>query len=67
MSEERRASLMLRELLALKYIYTEEVAERFTGQKILHLTDNQAVESIMSTGSRKPEIQEVALDIFMAC
>ena len=66
-SEERRASSTLRELLALKYIYTEEVAEQFAGQKILHLTDNQAVESIMSTGSRKPVIQKVALDIFMAC
>ena len=65
--EERNSSSTFRELLALRNIYTEAVADQFAGQKILHLTDNKAVESIMSTGSRKLEIQEVALAIFMAC
>ena len=65
--EERRSSSTVRELLALKFIYTEAVAAQFQGKKILHLTDNQAVESIMLSGSRKPEIQNIALAIFMAC
>ena len=43
------------------------MAAQFYGKKILHLTDNQAVESIMMSGSRKPNIQSVALAIFMAC
>ena len=64
---ERRSSSTMRELLALKFIYTEGVAAQFQGKKILHLTDNQAVESIMLTGSKKPEIQDTALAIFMAC
>ena len=65
--EERKSSSTLRELLALKFIYTEAVATQFYGKKILHLTDNQAVESIMMSGSRKPNIQSIALAIFMAC
>ena len=65
--EERSASSTFRELLALKFIYTESTAEQFAGKRILHLTDNQAVESIMLTGSKKQHIQKVALDIFSAC
>ena len=65
--EERRASSTLRELLCLKYIYTSEVSSRYQGENVLHITDNRAAVSIMSTGSRKPHLQKIAVEIFQAC
>ena len=43
------------------------MASQFQGKKILHRTVNQAVKKIMLTGSKKPEIQDTALAMFMAC
>lgn len=64
---EMAESSTMRELLALKYIYSGEEGAQFAGKKVLHLTDNQAVTSIMEVGSSKPKIQKVVLEIFLRC
>ena len=65
--EERRCSSTVRELLCLRYIYTSDVGSRYEGENVLHITDNKAAVSIMSTGSRKPHLQKLAVEIFQAC
>merc|ERR1711994_1052013 len=41
--------------------------QKFIGKKILLLTDNSAVVDILSNGSRKPELLEMAVDIYNKC
>ena len=65
--DERKASSTVRELLALKYIYGSSASDKFRGQKVLHLTDNQAAVSIWQVGSKKPHIQDLATEIFDIC
>ena len=65
--EERRSSSTMRELLALKFIYTSEISNLWSGFKVLHLTDNQAVASIVERGSKKKDLQEIILEIFLSC
>ena len=66
-AEEARSSSTERELLALKNIYTADVADRFSGMKVVHYTDNQAVKSIIEIGSKKIHLLQIALEIFHAC
>ena len=66
--EEKRKSSTFRELKALSFIYSDEATmQRFIGKKILHLTDNSAVVDILANGSRKPELLEMAVDIYNKC
>ena len=65
--EERRSSSTMRELLALKFIYTSEISNLWGGYRVLHLTDNQAVANIVEIGSRKEHLQEIVLEIFLSC
>ena len=65
--EEMKYCLTVRELLALKNIYTDVVADGFPGMRVVHYTDNQAVKSIIEIGSKKPHLLQIALDIFHAC
>ena len=65
--EERRGSSTVRELLALKFIYTSALADPWKGEKILHLTDNQAVVSITQNGSSSGHLQKIAVEIFRGC
>ena len=66
-AEEAKSSSTVRELLALKNVYTSEVSNRFSGSKVVHFTDNQAVATIIDIGSRKPHLMQIALEIFFAC
>ena len=66
-AEEAKSSSTVRELLALKNVYTSEVSNRFLGSKVVHFTDNQAVATIIDIGSRKPHLMQIALEIFFAC
>merc|ERR1712243_463319 len=66
-AEEARSSSTERELLALKNIYTADVSDRFSGMKVVHYTDNQAVKSIIEIGSKKIHLLQIALEIFHAC
>lgn len=65
--EERKSSSTMRELLALKFIYTSSIAEPWKGLRILHLTDNQGVASIVQNGSKKQHLQKIVLEIFLSC
>ena len=65
--EEKQSSSTMRELLALKFIYSSDVSIPWKGLNILHLTDNQAVASIIERGSRKKHLQELVLEIFLGC
>ena len=65
--EERKESSTMRELLALKFIYSSELANLWTGLRILHLTDNKGVSSIVERGSKKKHLQEVVVEIFQNC
>ena len=65
--EERRSSSTMRELLALKFIYTSEISDLWKGFRVLHLTDNQAVASIVERGSKKKHLQDIVLQIFLSC
>ena len=66
-AEEAKASSTVRELLALKNIYTSDLALRFSGLNVVHYTDNMAVQTIMEIGSKKPHLLEIVLEIFHAC
>lgn len=65
--EEAKMSSTKRELLALHAVYVSNAADKFKNSKVDHYTDNQAVESIMEIGSRKPELQNLVLEIVEAC
>ena len=65
--EEKRASSTVRELLALKFIYTSSLADPWRGRRILHLTDNQAVVAITQNGSSSVHLQKIAVEIFRSC
>ena len=65
--EEKKSSSTMRELLALKFIYTSALSDPWRGLRILHLTDSQSVASIVEIGSRKKHLQDIVLSIFMSC
>ena len=65
--EESKSSSTKRELLALHAVYVSNAADKFINCKVVHYTDNQAIESIMEIGSRKAELQSLVLEIVEAC
>ena len=66
-AQEAKCSSTVREILALQNIYCSEFSDRFKGATVYHYTDNQAVPVIVEVGSKKPQLQEIALNIFEAC
>ena len=66
-AQEAKCSSTVRELLALQNIYCSDLSDRFKGTTVYHYTDNQAVPVIVDVGSKKPQLQEIALEIFEAC
>ena len=65
-SSEASASSTFRELLAVKLVL-QSYGEELRGQNIQVNVDNQAATRILSVGSSKDHLQEVALDIFHHC
>ena len=65
-SSEANTSSTFRELLAVKLVL-QSYGEELRGQKIQVNVDNQAATRILSVGSSKDHLQEVALDIFHHC
>lgn len=56
-----------REVLVFHRFYTGSGAEMFQGQTILHLTDNQAIASVLRKGSRNPGIHQLCVEVFLVC
>ncbi|CAC5381524.1 unnamed protein product [Mytilus coruscus] len=63
---ERSNSSTLKELSALKKVLLSLI-NIISGKKVKWFTDNQNVVSIVSKGSTKTILQNLALDIFSAC
>ena len=66
-AQEAKCSSTVRELLALRNIYCSELSDRFKSSTVYHYTDNQAVSVIVEVGSKKAQLQDIALEIFEAC
>ena len=65
-ASERGKSSAWRELSAVYRFYAQNAAA-FAHQRVVHLTDNRSVESIVSKGSPVPELQAMALALFRIC
>ena len=65
--DERNASSTERELLALKFIYASDISAPWRNMKILHLTDNAGVASIVPHGSPVENLQKLALEVYFGC
>ena len=65
--EEKEASSTERELLALKFIYASHISSPWRNLRILHLTDNMGVASIVPHGSPMENLQKLALEVFFGC
>ena len=65
--EERNSSSTERELLALKFIYASDISAPWKNMKILHLTDNAGVASIVPHGSPVENLHQLALEVYFGC
>ena len=65
--EDQKKSSTHRELMVFKDFYTTKEAEALAGKVVTHHTDNKGTFFIVKNGSRVPELQELALQIFLAC
>ena len=65
--EDKKKSSTHRELLVFKNFYTAEDAWVLEGKTVTHYTDNRGTCFIARGGSSNPELQELALQIFLAC
>ena len=65
--EERVTSSTHRELLALQFTYSSPIIEKLRGHSIVHLCDNMAVSEICAKGSKRPHLQQMALNIYRNC
>ena len=66
-AREVKKSSTHRELLAIHEIYTGVKAQQFANSTVRHLCDNKAVSEIMDHGSSVPELQALAVSIFLSC
>ena len=64
--EEANTSSTFRELLAVRFVL-QSFGELLKGQNIQINGDNMAAMRILSVGSTKPHLQNIALDIFHYC
>lgn len=62
----RNSSSGFRELLAIFYAMQSYV-KFFAGRRVMLLTDSQNADAIVDHGSRKPHLQQIAVDIFHFC
>ena len=60
---ERAKVSTFRELKAIIFVLSS-YAKSLVGKRVTLFTDNQAACRILSVGSRKPELQQLAMDIF---
>ena len=65
--EEVHTSSTLREILVFLRFYCSDQATRYRGQKLVHYTDNQAAASILVKGSRKVDLHNMAVQVYLAC
>ena len=66
--EEKESSSANREITAMLDAYVSgDLASRFAGRTILHITDAAAVKAVMKVGSPIPELQSAALAIHGSC
>ena len=65
---ERRQSSTYRESLGVCDLYStvDSSIVRFKGQQILHVTDNQGVETIFQIGSPVEALQKMAVKVYLA-
>ena len=61
-----QASSTWRELRAIELVLSS-VLHEIKGKECRHRTDNQAAVRILQVGSKKPELQEIAVRIFKLC
>ena len=64
--EKGKRSSTWRELKAV-YLILQSFASRLAGHSVKWFTDNQGVVYIVSSGSRKPHLQDGAMAIFELC
>ena len=65
--EDRNKSSTSRELLVFANFYNSEAAKALAGKAVTHYTDNQGTYYIVKGGSCIPEMQDLALETFLAC
>ena len=65
--EDQKKSSTFRELKVFRDFYTTKEAEALAGKVVTHHTDNRGTFFIVKNGSRMPELQDLALQIFLAC
>ena len=63
---EANSSLSLRELKDTLYVLESFVAS-LTNKTVKHRSDNQAVPLVLTSGSKKPHIHKLVLDIVDLC
>jgi hypothetical protein len=66
-NEDQKKSSTHRELLVFRDYYRSKEAEALAGKVVTHHTDNRGTFFIVKNGSRNPELQELALQTFLAC
>ena len=64
--EESGKSSTFRELRAIRYVL-ESYSEDLRGKEVCHRTDNRNAESIMSVGSRVPDLHREAVLVYKLC
>ena len=66
--EEARKSSTFRELVALRDTWCDiSIVSKYKNMRVRHLTDNKAVTFILKSGSKKPELQKLVVDIVLSC
>ena len=66
--EEKVKSSTYRELLALRDTWCDvTLASKYKNLRVKHFTDNKAVTYILRSGSRKPELHKLVVEIVLAC
>ena len=65
--EDQHKSSTHRELMVFRNYYWSEEAWALEGKTVTHHTDNRGTYYIVKFGSSKPELQELALQTFLAC
>ena len=65
---ERAKSSTFRELLALAETWTNvKTLLRYKNSRVKHCTDNKAVSFILVSGSSKPDLHKLVVDVALAC
>ena len=65
--DDREKSSTHRELMVFRNFYESKEAWALEGKMVTHYTDNRGTYYIVKGGSSNPELQELALQTFLAC